>query len=99
MDETKIICSINEGDEKVIAYALGGTFKLESCGFFELCNKNVEKHILSTNSTDLISASWKECVINYPRVGAVFGSVLLIIVFFIFMRRRSSLTHSVQPVL
>ena len=98
MDDVKVICAINEGDEKVIAYALGGAFKLESCGFFELCNKNVEKHILSTNSTDLISASWTECALNYTRIGVFWGSILLMIGFFLFMRRRSSSTNHIQPV-
>ena len=66
-------------DEQSAAYALGGTFEREDCGFFELCNHKVEKYDMTVEGGSRVDIVY--CALDWKKVGPIIGVGFLFMLF------------------
>lgn len=76
------ICDFS--DEQAAAYALGGKFEREDCGFFELCNHKVEKYDMTVDGGSRVDIVY--CALDWKKVGPL---IVIVLLFMLFMWKKS----------
>lgn len=89
------ICALAQGDEKAAAKALGGSFILESCGFFSNCDHRVERYDFSSGKETYVEMYY--CSTDVVKVGGVVAVVLVALFLLIRkMKKRTKMLRQVQ---
>lgn len=70
-------------DDMGAAYALGGKFEREDCGWFENCDHRIEKVDMTVPGGSVVEIMY--CSVDWQKVGPL---ALALLVFFFFLYRR-----------
>lgn len=78
------ICDMS--DTMATAFALGGKFEREDCGFFENCDHKIEKYDMTVPGGAMVEIFY--CSIDWKKVGPLIAAVLVVL-FLIYRRVKS----------
>lgn len=85
------ICEMS--DVSATAFALGGRFDREDCGFFEKCGHRVEKYDMTVPGGTMVDIWY--CCIDWKKVGPLLLGIVILL--FLFYRRMKSATSFGYP--